>query len=252
MKKARDFMVEVPHFKHDEKVTKVRSVLRDAFIREAYVHDGKGRLLGYVDITGVLRVPATRSDVTIEGFVKEVTPATPDDSVEKVVKLIRMNGTDSVPVVDEQERVIGGVRLPDIFPVIASRHSLDGKVADYMSRDVISCDAEDTVQKIYNLIVESGYSAIPVMKKKRLVGIISRSDLLRDGRWRPAREGPAKTKVENVMTTPVITVSPGDELQQAAGIMVKHDISRLPVLDGDRLAGILDRHDVLKAVPQEA
>jgi CBS domain-containing protein len=156
-----------------------------------------------------------------------------------------------VPVVDEHERVIGGVRLPDIFPVIASRHSLGGKVADYMSRDVVSCDAEDSVQKIYNLIVESGYSAIPVMKKRRLVGIISRSDLLRDGRWRPAREGPAKTKVENVMTTPVITVSPGDELQQAAGIMVKHDISRLPVLDGDHLAGILDRHDVLKAVPQE-
>jgi len=251
MKKARDFMVEVPDFGHDEKVTKVRSVLRDTFIREAYVHDEKGRLLGCVDITGVLRVPATKSDVTIEGFVKEVTPASPDDSIEKIVKLIRMNGTDSVPVVDEQDKVIGCVRLPDIFPVITSRYQIGGKVSDYMSRDVVSCDAEDTVQRIYTLIVESGYSAIPVMKKRRLVGIISRSDLLRDGRWRPSREGPAKTKVENVMTTPVITVGPGDALQQAVGIMVKHDISRLPVLDGDRLDGILDRHDVLKAVPQE-
>jgi len=53
------------------------------------------------------------------------------------------------------------------------------------------------------------------------------------------------------MTTPAITVGPGDDLQQAVRIMVKHDISRLPVLDGDRLDGILDRHDVLKAVPQE-
>ncbi len=252
MKKARDFMVEVPQFRNDEKVTKVRSVLRDSFIREAFVHDGKGRLLGCVDITGVLRVPATRSDVTIEGFIREVTPGSPEDSLEKIARLIRVNGTDSVPIVDEHERVLGGVRLPDIFPVIASRHPFSGKVGDYMSAEVVSCDADDPVPRIYTLIVESGYSAIPVTKKRRLVGIISRSDLLRDGRWRPSREGPAKTKVESVMTTPVITVSPVDELQQAAGIMVKHDISRLPVLEDDHLVGILDRHDVLRAISQEA
>jgi len=57
--------------------------------------------------------------------------------------------------------------------------------------------------------------------------------------------------VETVMTTPVMTVGPDDDLQQAVKIMVKHDISRLPVVDGDRLVGILDRHDVLKAVPRE-
>jgi len=251
MKKARDFIVEIPQFGHDEKVTRVRSVLRDTSIREAYVHDEKGRLFGYIDITEVLRVPATKSDVTIEGFVKEITHASPEDPLERIVELIRMHGTDSIPVVDEQGRVLGGVRLSDIFPVITSRYQLSGKVSDYMSSEVISCDAEDSVQKIYTLIVESGYSAIPVMKKKRLVGIVSRSDLLRDGRWRPSREGPAKTKVETVMTTPVMTVGPDDDLQQAVKIMVKHDISRLPVVDGDRLVGILDRHDVLKAVPRE-
>ncbi|MDI9632483.1 MAG: CBS domain-containing protein [Methanolinea sp.] len=251
MKRARDFMVEVPHFPSDEKVTRVRSVLRDNFIREAYVHDEKGRLLGYVDITAVLRVPATRSDVTVEGFVREVSPALPDDPVERLVGRIRANGTDSVPIVDEQGKVLGGVLLSDIFPVITSRHPLAGKVKDFMTGDVVTCETEDTVTRIYNLIVESGYSAIPVMKRKRLVGIISRSDLLRDGRWRPSREGSAKTKVESVMKTPVITVAPDDDLQYAAGLLVKHDVSRLPVLDGECLVGILDRHDVLKAVPRE-
>ncbi|MCQ8893691.1 MAG: CBS domain-containing protein [Methanolinea sp.] len=249
MKTARDFMVEVPVFRDDEKVTRVRSVLREDVNREAFVQDTRGKLLGYVDISDILRVPSTRSDVTIEGFIKEIIPAHTGDSLETVIGLISKNNTDSVPVVDAQGQVIGGVRLADIFPVVTTRHPLRGTVGEFMSRNVVECEAEEPIHRIYNLILESGYSAFPVVKKKRLIGIISRRDLLRDGRWRPSLEGPSKTRVESVMTTPVITVSPGDELQQAASMMVKHDISRLPVVEEEKLVGILDRHDVLKAVP---
>jgi tRNA nucleotidyltransferase (CCA-adding enzyme) len=50
------------------------------------------------------------------------------------------------------------------------------------------------------------------------------------------------------MSTDVVTIAPGEPVSAAAELLVKHDVSRLPVLDGDRLVGILDRHDVLAAL----
>jgi CBS domain-containing protein len=115
-----------------------------------------------------------------------------------------------------------------------------------MTRNVVTCSAGDTIQRIHTLIIDSGYSAFPVTKKKKVVGMISRRDLLKDGRWRASSE--TSTTVDTLMTTPVVTTGPGDDVRTAADIMVKHDISRLPVMENDQIIGIIDRHDILKCL----
>jgi len=50
------------------------------------------------------------------------------------------------------------------------------------------------------------------------------------------------------MTKDVITISSGDHLSSAAELLVSRDVSRLPVVDGDELVGIVDRHDILKGM----
>lgn len=247
MKVAQDFMVEVPALKIDEMATRARKILRDDVYREVYVHDAKGHLVGYLDITGVLNVTSTKSNVTIEGFTKETLSVKAGQTLEEVIRTIRSNATDSVPVVDDQNVLLGGVLLSDLFPVFITRHRLQGRVRDHMSVKVVKCSPDDPVQKVYNLVIDSGFSAFPVEKKRKLVGIISRRDLLKDGRWRTSIEGgTAGSPVESVMTTPVISTVPEEDLQKAAETLVKHDISRLPVLDEGVLVGIIDRHDVLK------
>jgi len=54
--------------------------------------------------------------------------------------------------------------------------------------------------------------------------------------------------VEDVMITQIITATPQERASAAAERLVKHDISRMPVLDGGVLVGIIDRHDVLKGL----
>ena len=117
-----------------------------------------------------------------------------------------------------------------------------------MSRSVVAMSPADEIQKVYSLIVESGFSAFPVLKKKRLVGIISRRDLIASRRMRSVIADHARTPVESVMTTDVVTIAPGEPVSAAAELLVKHDVSRLPVLDGDRLVGVIDRHDVLASL----
>jgi CBS domain-containing protein len=151
-------------------------------------------------------------------------------------------------MVDPEPRVTGGVLLADIFPVIISRNELHGTVGSRMSHNVVALAQEDEIQKVHALIVESGFSAFPVLKKKRLVGIISRRDLIGSRRVRAVIADHAHTPVGNVMTTDIVTISPGEPVSTAAELLVKHDVSRLPVLDGDHLVGVIDRHDVLAAL----
>jgi CBS domain-containing protein len=248
MKVAQDFMVEIPVLRFSDQITKARQILRDDRFREIYVVDDAKKMLGCIDITDGLRVTATKSNVTVEGFIKDAPQVHAADPVEQVAKEIRKFRTDSAAVVNEQRQVVGGVLLSDLFPVIISRHELHGSVADHMSRKVVTADAADSIQHVYMLIVESGFSAFPVIRKKKIIGIVSRRDLLRGGRTRAAIAHAAHTSVMEIMTKEVITIKPDDAISLAAELLVRHDISRLPVIDGGSLAGIVDRHDVIAGI----
>jgi CBS domain-containing protein len=85
-----------------------------------------------------------------------------------------------------------------------------------------------------------------VLKRRQLVGMVSRRDLLSSGRARGQAD--AKLPVEAVMATPAITIAPDAAVRDAAALICRHDISRLPVVENGRVVGIIDRHDVLRAI----
>lgn len=247
MKVAQDVMIEMPVVRNTDLVTKARQILRDDSFREIFVENDKRVITGYIDITEALRVTATRSNVTVEGFQKDAPLVKPDDTIEDIARIMRAFKTDSAAVVDPLGHFLGGLLLSDIFPIIISRHEIQGTVADVMTRKVVTCSPEDPLQRIYRLMIESGYSGFPVVKKGKLTGFLSRRDLLGDGRVRTALEKDADIPAERLMVTSVMTTASDEPLTKAAGLLVKYDVSRLPVLDDGRLVGILARHDVLKA-----
>ena len=245
MKTAANLMVSIPTLRYDDYVTKARSVLRDDVFRELYVVDEKDRLVGYLDISDVLRVMDTKSNVTIKGFVREAARVAPDTPLAEVGRAIMNARTNSAAVVGEDGVFLGGVLFSELFPVLISRRDIPGRVKDAMSREPVTCAPEDPIHRIYNLIVASGFIAFPVVQKREPIGIISRRDLLRAGNIRISVKNQADTTVDRVMTTPVITVTPDDPVATAARLMVDHDISILPVVDEKKkIVGVIDRHDV--------
>jgi CBS domain-containing protein len=248
MRTAQDFIVEIPVLKSSDQITKARQILRDDRFREIYVVDAKKQLLGYIDITDGLRVTATKSNVTIEGFVREAPVACPPDSIEQVAKEMRKFHTDSAAVIDEKSHIVGGVLLADLFPVIISRNELHGPVSRQMSGKVVAAHPADELQKVYTMIIDSGFSAFPVMEKKRLVGIITRRDLIGSKRVRSAIVQHSHSAIGDVMTREVVTIGPDEPISAAAELIVRHDVSLLPVVDGEHLVGVVNRHDVLAAL----
>ena len=209
-------MIGIPVLKYNDQITKARQILRDDRFREVYVVDARKNILGYIDLTDGLRVTATKSNVTVEGYVKEGPTVSPTDSLEQVARVMRDNETDSVAVVDANRHIMGGILLSDVFPVITSRHELRGTVASHMTTDVIIASPTDTIQKIYTMIMESGFSAFPVVKKKKIVGLISRRDLIRTRRVQSVIAHHAQTTIEEIMSKDVITISPDEPIGAAA------------------------------------
>jgi len=248
MKSAEDVMVRIPVLTTGEPMTRARQVLRDDIFREIAVTDPKGRYVGYIDITDVLRVTDTKSDVLIEGFVRDGTTVPAGASLIAVSQAIREKNTDIAVIVDEENHVLGGVLLSEIFPILCTREELRGTVGDYMKHRPAVCNAEDSLGKIYSKMIESGISAFAVMKDKSLTGMLSRRDILNNGRVRKSLESGGKVPVESVMTTPVITIEKDASISAAAELMVGHDLSQIPVVDGDVLVGMIDRHGVLNGL----
>jgi len=142
-------------------------------------------------------------------------------------------------------------------------------IEDVMTRDVITVGPTMPIHKAAQLMVEHGVSGLPVVNDDgQLVGIISEGDLiLRQTRrserpwWRRffedgeqvAREylRATGTTVGEVMTHPVISISPVWGIETAATILQTRGIRRLPVVLDGRLVGIVTRADLIKALAIE-
>ncbi len=127
-----------------------------------------------------------------------------------------------------------------------------------MSAPVITIAPEASIKAAARLLVSCGISALPVTDAKgALVGIVSEADLIPiETRPDPRAQatpmaptaGSAPRTVADVMTRKVITVPVDCEVSQAARIMIEADVKRLPVMDSERLAGIVSRRDLVKVI----
>lgn len=112
-------------------------------------------------------------------------------------------------------------------------------VKDIMSSSIISVKPDDTLDRISYIMRSEDVGAVPVCdKQNRLIGIITDRDLiLRYEKGNTARD---------MMTKAPISVTSEDDIHDAAMMFSKYRIRRLPVLDGERLVGMLSLRDMAK------
>lgn len=115
--------------------------------------------------------------------------------------------------------------------------------------DVWSVSPDATVFEAIQVMAEKGVGALLVMEWSRLVGIISERDytrkiVLKD---RSSRA----TKVRDIMTEKVIHVTPDTSIDECMILMSDNYIRHLPVLDGDRVVGVMSVKDVLHNIISE-
>ncbi len=129
------------------------------------------------------------------------------------------------------------------------------RVGEKMTREVITISPKEGVTVAKHILDEKGIRHLPVVSDGKLVGIITDRDIRRN---LPSPTHSLeihelsylldKLQVQTVMTREVISVTPETSIQAAANLLVVHKIGGLPVLDGERLVGIITEVDLLKAL----
>ena len=138
-------------------------------------------------------------------------------------------------------------------------------VRDFMTPQVVTVRPSTSLKEVAQLLAEHRISGLPVVDDQRVVGVISEGDLLakaggRDavtrrpfgkvlGESRATREQLAKidaSTARDAMTAPAITIAPEQPVIEAAAIMARRQVNRLPVVTSDMLVGIISRGDVVR------
>jgi CBS domain-containing protein len=114
------------------------------------------------------------------------------------------------------------------------------QLANAMTANPITVSSRDTLATAKRLMDAGGFRRLPVVDDGSLVGLLTEYDIRKHG----ALE---RIRVDAVMQTPVITVTPTDSVESAARLMLKHKIGGLPIIAGGRVAGIVTMTDVVRA-----
>jgi CBS domain-containing protein len=117
-------------------------------------------------------------------------------------------------------------------------------IKEVMTREVRSCEPKATATEAAKLMATQDVGPIPVVEDGRLTGIVTDRDLV----IRILAEGrdPNATTVGEIASRDLVTVSPDEDIDEALSRMAQNQVRRLPVVEGDRLIGIVAQADVAR------
>ncbi len=127
-----------------------------------------------------------------------------------------------------------------------ARAARERTVAELMTKDVLTVSASDTVAAVCERMLERHVGSVVVVDGERAAGILTERDLVRVA---GAGADPATAKVSEWMTTDPDTVKSTDDIDNAFRSLKRHGYRHFPVVDDDRLVGIVSMRDMLKLAP---
>ena len=151
-------------------------------------------------------------------------------------------------------------------------------VKDYMKKKVISCRQADSIFKVASILSKHHISGMPVVKNKRVLGVITEADIVRFMKLDLSKthtelmaephalsgviltlikdqlgvkkqlERMSRIKVKDLMSKDVISIKPDENILEAATRLDQNQIDRLPVVRNGKLVGIIARADLIRAL----
>jgi CBS domain-containing protein len=117
-------------------------------------------------------------------------------------------------------------------------------IKEIMTRDVRACEPNATVADAAKVMAQGDVGPVPIVEDGRLVGIVTDRDIV----VRVVAEGRDAnvTTVKEIASTDLVTVAPGDDLDEALNLLAQRQVRRLPVVEGERLVGIVAQADIAR------
>ena len=122
------------------------------------------------------------------------------------------------------------------------------EVRNFMVSNVITIETNAFVMDAVKIMNQHVIGCLVVNKKGSPIGIVTERDLLR--RLLAKSKNPKKTKVQEIMSKPLIVVKPETEVEEVIKLMFDRKIKKIPIVEGGKLLGLVTFTDLLSFQPQ--
>jgi len=193
-------------------------------------------------------IPASRLHVS-SVTEKDVVTVSPDTEIGDLLKEVGEPGLTMLPVI-EKEKLVGVLTKADLLPLVKSKK----KIKEIMHKRLLAVSPSDRVIHARRQMIDENIARLPVLNQGKLVGMISDTEIafalaelksLPLGRQRHRLD---ELTVSEVMKTPVVWTEGGITSEEAAKIMLKHNIGALPILENNKIVGLVTRTDLLRTI----
>jgi CBS domain-containing protein len=241
----------------DDLATKARASLRTQGLRVISVIDDQKRLVGTISRTNIMTITSSISPLKVKGLMEDPKFVASIDmpALDALREMIRSDEW-CVPVTKSSQDLsyMGMLDLSAFISVFLKSRSpkLSYPISKIMSTQLVTCCPEDEVDNVWHFMQEKSLIGCPVIKNEKLVGIVTQQDMLSSGASFPAFESDkgrfrSPSRISSIMKIPVISLKSTATVREAAELMLKKDIGRIPIVDEKtNLVGIVDREDIAK------
>ncbi|MBR1610200.1 MAG: CBS domain-containing protein [Methanobrevibacter sp.] len=170
-----------------------------------------------------------------------------DQNLSDALKLLRKHNVSRLPVTNNKE-LVGIISERDIANKLGSSkyESMPASrlhISSVMVKDVFTVPQTMQLDEVAKLMLENGIGSVPVMDEDKMVGIVSKADFV------TLAIGIAfdKITVKEIMSKDLTVVSPTERLVHARRLMKESHVGRLPVVEDEKLVGMVTSKDLMRA-----
>jgi CBS domain-containing protein len=175
--------------------------------------------------------------------------------ISEAIQLMKERNIGGLPVVDEENHVKAVITERDVARMFADRIS-GIKVSQLMTEKVVTALPKTTIFEAEKTMIAQGFRRLPIISDGKVIGIVTAMDIIRffgTGEVFKHLKSGTITQVLNtpaleIATKEVATISPEANVGQAAKIMREKNLGALPVVQNERLVGIITERDFLKII----
>lgn len=188
-------------------------------------------------------------------MTSEVVSIRTSGKITEAIELMKKHRVGGLPVVDENNQVWAIVTERDIVMLFSGKIR-GAKVADIMSKRVITATPETPIMEIEKKMIERRFRRIPIVSDSEFVGMATVRSMLRFFGTSQVFKHLQSGTILQVLQTPVLevtmknvaTINPESEIGQAAKLMQEKHVGSLPVISNGKLVGIITERDFFKII----
>jgi CBS domain-containing protein len=188
-------------------------------------------------------------------MTQDVVSVRTSAKIGEAIGRMKESNLGGLPVVDDEGSVKAIITERDIVNLFADRTS-GVKVAELMSEKVVTALPKTTIFEAERTMATQGFRRLPIVSDGRVVGIITAMDIVRffgcGEAFAYLRSGTIIQVLNNpaleIASKTVVTVEPDLDVGQAAKVMREKNIGAMPVVQGERLVGIVTERDFFKII----